>query len=169
MSEWSGRVDSGWKGGGERGGGGGGGIGGLRMASLWYRIMTSVMRDAIIAGKRRPGHRQKYYLWASGGWAKIVILAIVKYGRLVLSAPGVYCDDVLTHSCKKCMIYWRWIRGWRSGTRNNARAGQRRWYVTWNCYFLDCRIIDTSRSFVHTICANLSLPPSARDRGNTPR
>lgn len=55
-------VDSGWR----RWKGRGGGIGGLRMASLWYRIMTSVMRDAIIAGKRRPGHRQKYYLWFRG-------------------------------------------------------------------------------------------------------
>lgn len=41
-------------------------IGGLRMGSLRYRIMTSVMRDVIIAGKRRPGHRQKYYLWLRG-------------------------------------------------------------------------------------------------------
>jgi hypothetical protein len=76
------------------------------MASLRYRIMTSVMRDAIIAGKRpaRPGHRQKYYLWLRAGLsrelvggavegnarAQIAILAIVKYGRLVLSEERGY-------------------------------------------------------------------------------
>lgn len=72
-------------------------IGGLRMASLRYRIMTSVMRDAIIAGKRRPGHRQKYYLWlreegrgGQEGRAQIAILAIVKYGRLVLSEERAF-------------------------------------------------------------------------------
>lgn len=60
-----------WRADGAKGGGGRvGGIGGLRMASLRYRIMTSVMRDAIIAGKRRPGHRQKYYLWLRGGERK---------------------------------------------------------------------------------------------------
>lgn len=88
------------------------GLEGYEWPRYGHRIMTSVMRDAIIAGKRRPGHRQKYYLWLRGGWAQIVILlAIVKYSRRgsAVFAPKPSCTNCVTMPWHKILMKNAWF------------------------------------------------------------